>query len=135
LIKFVNSALTMVQYLSTRPPPEDIRSVCNAARRGLRCARSQQQVQKFCGPNNTVFLCNLQFPMCWTASLQRCEHLYWFNHFGLSVVSYAVPNQHKVSCVAVDNVNDFIIQCNQKILLCLDSMREVLFHIKLRPES
>ena len=126
----------MVQYFSVRPPPgHNIRSVCNAAKRGLRCARGQQQVQKFCGPNNTVFLCNLQFPMCWTASLQRCEHLYLLYNLGLSVVSYALPNQHEVSSVAVDNVNDFVIQCNQKILLCLVSMREVLFHIKLRPES
>jgi len=126
----------MVQYLSTRPPSEhNIRRLCNAARRGLRCASGQQQVQKFCRPNNTVFLCNLYFPICWTASLQRCEHLFWFYHLGLSVVSYAVPNQNKVSSVAVDNVDDFIIQCNQKVLLCLDSMREVPIHVKLRPES
>jgi hypothetical protein len=42
---------------------------------------------------------------------------------------------YQISSVTVDKVNNFIIQCNQKILLCLDSMREVLFHIKLRPES
>lgn len=125
----------MVRYLSTRPPPKhNIRSVCNAAKRRLRCARGQQQVQTFCRPNKTVLLCNLQFPKCWTTSLQRCEHLYWFHHLGLSVVPCAVPNQHKVSSVAVDNVNHFIIQCNQKILLCLVRMREVLFHIKCRPE-
>jgi len=126
----------MVQHLSTRPPPEhNIRSVCSAAKRGLRCARGQQQVQKFSRPNNTVFLCNLQFSICWTASLQRCEHMYWFYHLGFPVVSYAVPNQHKISSVAVVNINNFIIQCNQKILLYLDSMREVLIHLKLRPES
>jgi len=126
----------MVHNLSTRPPPKhNKRSVCNAAERGFRCARGQQQVQKFCRPNSTVFVCNLQFPICWTASLQRCEHMHWFYHLGLSVVSYAVPNQHKASSVALVNVNDFIIQCNQKILLCLDSMREVLIHLKFGPES